>query len=132
MRPGGCILTRPFCLAKVISMVSLLLALTGALLVLNAWQTFRFERWFAAAHCSLPRVLLPPPPLPCPEHARRILRDARGREIDLLGRELPFLLERRVNAGWGTLEELAPTRQLRPRFENYGTDISVAPTICVC
>jgi hypothetical protein len=49
--------------------------------------------------------------------------------------EEPFELTERANAGWGTLDELAPTRLLRPsihpRFESYGVEISVSPVVGV-
>lgn len=110
-------------------MISVLLAAIGVLLIVNAWQAYRFEQWFAAQRLPLPRVILPPPPLPSAAHARRILEATRGP-----GRELPFLLKR-ARRVWGEFEDVAPTRLMRPgihpAFRNWGTEISVAPTIPV-
>lgn len=96
---------------------TLLLVISG-LLFFIAGQQRAYQRWTA----SLVERLTAPPPPPlryselCPEPEAQ---------------ERPFLLERRVNAGWGTIMDLAPTAVFRPhpRFESYGVDVSVCPTI---
>lgn len=79
-----------------------LLAVIALLLVFIVAQQLRFERWWRYERATIPprtrySDVAPERHTPPPS--------AGG------GRELPFLLVRRANAGWGTLLELAPTRE---------------------
>jgi hypothetical protein len=109
-------------------MTATLLTIIGLLLVFIGWQQHQHELW--AERLTQPPLLprlrpLPPPsPLPHPLTQSELLGPSAARQE-------PFLLERRVNAGWGTLMDLAPTTTFRrtPPFESYGVDVSVCPTI---
>jgi hypothetical protein len=90
----------------------ILCAVIGALILLLAFQQWMHERVMIRAEARWAAV----PPLDY-----------------LLPEPEPIPLTERLNSGWGELRELAPTRRLdvpiHPRFESYGVDVSVAPTI---
>lgn len=126
------ILTRHDCRTMLGRMSSTIFVVVGLLLLHMAWTEWRHEQTIArlATPSPLPRVLLPPPPLPSPELARAILVSASGQQLPMPWDEEPFELERMSGPSFW---EVAPTSVFRPHppFESYGVDISVAPTIAV-
>lgn len=109
-------------------MVSTLLAIIGMLLIFIGWQQRQHELW-AERLTQPPRLpRLSPPPMPPPRPRPLTRRELLAPLAELEERHMPFLLERpaREPAFW----EVAPTREWR-RFEAYGVDISIHPTICV-
>lgn len=102
-----------------------LVIIVGLLLLFIAWQQYRHEVLFLAyARASMaPPAYFEPTPAPEREPAPLLWSE--------LFPEEPFELRARVE-----LWEIAPTKVMRPsihpRFNSYGVDISVAPTIGVC
>lgn len=102
-----------------------LVVIIALTLLFIAWQQRRHERWVAQVveRITAPPVYYVPTPRPAPLPRPLMYSD--------LFPEEPFELVQRGPAFW----EVAPTRVMRPsihpRFENYGTDVSIAPTVGV-
>lgn len=130
-------------------MTTTLLVIIAMLLLFCAWQQRQHELW---AERVIERFT------PVPPQVRLLQRDGDAAysgcgvssmhttgprtltTAEILGELEPvypaepvYPLVRRINSHFGTFDELAPTRRLRhpihPRFEAYGVDVSVAPTI---
>lgn len=111
-------------------MTSTAALIIAATLFFIAWQQRRHEREMAqlVERVSRPPVYFVPTPAPQAPPERPLMY------ADLFQEEAePFELER--PRAWGTYQEIAPTRVMRPsihpRFESYGVDVSFAPTIAV-
>lgn len=101
-------------------MNSVLLAIIGFLLIYIAWQQYRHELWVTnvVERLTPPPVYreLTPPPRPLATH-----------EILGLPPEPVYLLDQPLDRQ-RTRQSSIP---IHPRFENYGVEISFAPTIGV-
>ena len=114
-------------------MTATLLTIIGLLLIFIGWQQYQHERWVESLTPAPPLRFLPAPPVPSPAtwYARSMARErALERRLTwppvepapLPTSHMPFLLERAP-------DRLTPTRRMHPRFESYGVDVSVCPTI---
>lgn len=105
-------------------MAPYLLGIISALLFYIAYIEHRHqlfvERITQPPQLPRQRPLTPPAGLPRPLTREELLGA-------LEPRHMPFLLERPAGP---ELWEVAPTREWH-RFESYGVDVSVCPTICV-
>jgi len=107
----------------------MLMFIIAGLLFLCAWQQWQHERAMQAAELRWsqhPQLMWLPTPR---AHTPPSERDAFRTWLPLAPEPLPtshmpFLLERKP-------DRLTVTRRMHPRFENYGTDISISPTIWV-